>query len=131
MIYNKIIERCFFKPEHVGSIDLDVPLSVYHSLGGENIADRVDLYLLAEETGLLIQARFKAYGNPYLVAGAELVCQQLEGSCIKEHPAIDYRYLIRELSIPEMRYAAALQIEDVYRATIIKMKEKLTRKQHG
>lgn len=127
MIYNKLVESCFFMPKHVGVLDLTQKLCAYYRGGMPGRGDVFDFYLLCNEEGLILKARFKAYGNPYLIAAAEWLCQQLEGSSIKEHPRYDYAYLLNELDIPKLRYPVALQIEDGYRELVQIMKEKLKR----
>ncbi|WED43809.1 iron-sulfur cluster assembly scaffold protein [Legionella cardiaca] len=124
MIYNELVESCFFAPKHVGTLDLSEPLSV-HYRGGAERGDVFDLYLLCNKQGRVLKACFKAYGNPYLVAAAELICQRLEDSHINDHPQLDYSWLVEQLEIPKTRYPVALQIEDGYREVIKAMKAKL------
>ncbi|KTD24771.1 iron-sulfer cluster proteins NifU [Legionella lansingensis] len=126
MMYNELVEFCFFSPKHVGVIDLSEPLSVHDRVGESGRGDVLDFYLLCDKQGFVLKARFKAYGNPYLVAAAELICQQLEGSKIQDHPNIDHVWLVKQLEIPKTRYPVALQIEDGYREVVMKMKLKLS-----
>ncbi|CEK11222.1 iron-sulfur cluster assembly scaffold protein [Legionella hackeliae] len=125
MMYNELVEHCFFSPEHVGTVDKSEPLTVYYRSGEAGRGDVFDFYLQCNEQGLILKARFKAYGNPYLVAAAELVCKQLEGNNIDEHPQFDYSWLVEQLEIPRTRYPVALQIDDGYREIVKTMKEKL------
>ncbi|WP_028387597.1 iron-sulfur cluster assembly scaffold protein [Legionella fairfieldensis] len=125
MMYNEIVESCFFRPEHVGSVDLTQPLSVYYRCGEAGRGDICDFYLLCDEKGLVLQARFKAYGNPYLIAAAEWLCQHVEGSLLETHPCFDYASLVKELAIPANRYFVALQIEDGYKELVTMMKVRL------
>ncbi|OCH99102.1 hypothetical protein A8135_08875 [Legionella jamestowniensis] len=124
-MYNDLLEGCFFSPQHVGVIDLTEPLSVYYRGGEPGRGDVFDFYLQCDRQGLILKARFKAYGNPYLVAAAELVCRRLEGNNIQEHPQFDYLWLVNQLEIPRTRYPVALQIEDGYQEVVKRMKLKL------
>lgn len=125
MMYNELVESCFFTPKHVGLMDLTQPLSVHYRGGVTGRGDVFDFYLLCNEEGLVLKACFKAYGSPYLVAAAEWICRQLEGSQIDEHPLFNYQTVVDELAIPKTRYSVALQIEDGYRELIEKIKLKL------
>ncbi|KTC84177.1 iron-sulfur cluster assembly scaffold protein [Legionella brunensis] len=125
MMYNELVELCFFEPKHVGVVDLSEPFSVHYRGGEAGRGDVFDFYLLCNEQGHILKARFKAYGSPYLVAAAELICQRLEGSNINDHPQCDYSWLVEQLEIPRTRYPVALQIEDGYREIIVIMKTKL------
>lgn len=125
MIYNELVERCFFAPNHVGTLDLTQDRVAFYRGGEAGRGDVFDFYLLCDEQGKILKARFKAYGNPYLVAGTEWLCRQLEGSQIDEHPQIDYALIIQLLDIPKVRYPVALAIEDSYRELVQIMKTKL------
>lgn len=131
MIYNELVASCFFAPNHVGVVDLTQPLSAHFRGGEVGRGDIFDFYLLCDNTGLVLKACFKAYGSPYLVAAAELICQQLEGSKIDEHPQFNYSWLVQQLEIPKTRYPVALQIEDGYREVVLMMKEKLKGNKNG
>lgn len=127
-MYNQLVETYFLAPQHVGVLDLTQNGTVFYRGGEVGRGDRLDFYLLCDERGLVLKARFKAYGNPYLVAAAEWLCRQLEGSQIEEHPRFDSAEWIQELEIPKTRYASALQIEAGYREIVERMKTKLVRR---
>ncbi len=125
MMYNELVENCFFRPKHVGVLDLMDNRCVFYRNGEPGRGDFFDFYLLCNKKGLIVKAKFKAYGNPYLIAGAEWLCRQLEDSQIDEHPRFDYAFLLKELDIPKLRYSVALQLEDGYRELVKSMKERL------
>ncbi|MBA2655569.1 MAG: iron-sulfur cluster assembly scaffold protein [Tatlockia sp.] len=126
MMYNKLVEANFFNPRHVGVVDLlSSNLSAYCRRGEAGRGDILDLYLLCNKKGIVEKARFKAFGNPYLVAAAEWLCRQLEGSSIYQHPCYDFKYLLQLLEIPQKRYFVALFVEDSYRELVELMKTKL------
>ena len=127
MMYNEIVQTCFFAPTHVGVLDLSKPLTLHYHRGEVGLGGVLDFYLLCDKGGLVLKARFKAYGNPYLIAGAEWLCQQLEGSLIEEHPQFDSVLLLQKLAIPKARYPVALQIVEGYREMVFIMKEMVKR----
>src|SRR4051794_35519775 len=100
MMYNDLVEHCFFEPQHLGILSPSQALCVNCRVGEAGRGDFFDLYLLCDNQGLILKARFKAYGNPYLIAGVEWLCRQLEGSTINEHPRIEYRLMVQKLAIP-------------------------------
>jgi nitrogen fixation NifU-like protein len=124
-MYNKRVEGYFFNPKHVGILDLSENYTASYRGGEAGRGDVIDLYLHCDEQGLIINARFKAYGNPYLLAGAEWLCERLEGSTINEHPCIAYNHLLQELEIPKAGLSVALLIEESYRELVQIMKMKL------
>lgn len=125
MIYNERVESCFFTPKHVGVLDKTAARTVHHRTGEHGRGDFVDLYLKCDKQGTILQACFKAFGNPYLVAAAEWLCQQLEDSQIDEHPCIHYERIIDEFAIPKAHFSVALQIEAGYQKLVLTMQKKL------
>ncbi|MFA5959322.1 MAG: iron-sulfur cluster assembly scaffold protein [Tatlockia sp.] len=123
-MYNKLVESCFFAPQHVGVITQSNPFVFHCRSGARGRGDFFDLYLLAKE-GKITQGRFKAYGNPYLIAGLEWLCRQLEGSDVNQHPCYTHLDFAKQLGIPKTRYSVALQLEDGYREIILLMQFKL------
>jgi|GEM_PF-1729807 len=121
MNYNEVVESCFFEPHHVGVLDCTQAFTVCGKAGTQ---EQYDLYLQCDETGKIIDSAFKAYGNPYLVAGVEWICRQLKGSNINQHPYLDYKMLVQELAIPKNYYPIALLMEKGYKNTIALMKKK-------
>lgn len=117
MIYNKIVEDCFFYPQHVGELAQELP---YVVCGTSKISlnTAIKFYWQCDKNQILVQCRFKAVGNPYLIAGLEWVCRQIEGRKLDEVQTLDYLLLIRELDIPKTYYPIALQIDTLYKEMI-------------
>lgn len=123
MNYNELVEHYFFQPEHVGQLDSN-QARVFHSrTGSASQGDYFDLYLCCDEDGVILQACFKAYGNPYLIAGVEWACRQLVGKHIDEHSGIDYNLLIQLFDIPRSYYPVALLVEKGYSDVVKKLKD--------
>ncbi|HHF7349021.1 TPA: iron-sulfur cluster assembly scaffold protein [Legionella feeleii] len=125
MMYNELVESCFFSPTHVGVLDQLQPLCAHYHGGEAGRGDVFDFYLCCDAQGRILKARFKAYGNPYLIAAAEWLCRQLEGTLLETHPRYDHAWLAQELELPKVRYHVALQIEDGYKEIVRIMKAKL------
>lgn len=122
MIYNKLVTECFFHPQHVGILDCSQPFSMYFKIGEITTGNAIEYYLLFNEEHVILKARFKAYGNPYLIAGAEWICQQLQGSDIAEHPRFNYAGLIEKLAVPKEHYPIAIFLEKSYLSIVNQMK---------
>lgn len=125
MIYNNIVEDCFFQPRHAGMIDLNAPLTVHFRSSQKNQSlTIIDLYMQCTNIGFISQMRFKATGNPYVIAALEWLCRQLEGRTLENLPLINYQILIKELAISTIQYPIAIQVEDVYKEVLTLMKKK-------
>lgn len=125
MIYNKIVEDCFFLPRHVGILDLQAPLTVHHRSSQKNQSiTRIDLFLQCTLNKKISKACFRATGNPYVIAAVEWLCREIEGRELEEAYGINYQVLVKELSIPNSQYPIALQVEGVYKEVLNLMKKK-------
>jgi nitrogen fixation NifU-like protein len=126
MMYNKVVEDCFFQPRHVGVIELTAPLTVHISSGQENQSvTKIDLYLQGTTKGVITRASFKTNGNPYVIAAVEWLCRRIEGQSLTNLRPFNYQILIKELDIPISQSPIAVQIEDIYLAVLALMKKKL------
>jgi nitrogen fixation NifU-like protein len=122
-MYNNIIQDCFFQTRHNGVIELDDPQVVYYR-GCQSNQVIIDLYVRLNKNGLIPEARFKAKGNPYVIATMEWLCRRVEGSEFKALPELSCKILIEELGIPHRHYPIAVLIEDVYQEILVLMKKK-------
>ena len=136
MMYNELVEDCFFLTKHVGILDLQAPLTVHFaSIQKNQSITRIDLYVQCMENALIHKACFKATGNPYVIAALEWLCRRIEGKkldCLEwstgqKNSLQDeqlYQVLVKELEIPQNQYPIALQVEDVYKEVLALMKKK-------
>jgi len=124
MMYNKIVEECFFYPKHVGVIDTAKPYSVCCSGNLLNQGVQVALYLECSPDHVIESARFKATGNPYVIAALEWLCRQIEGRDFRQLPTIDYQVLVKVLEIPQPMYALSIHLIDIYQQALALMVKK-------
>ncbi len=125
MMYNKIVQECFFSPSHVGVLDLMAPLSVHYSCNKMGVL--IDLYSQCTAKKEIMKACFKTNGNPFVIAGLEWICRQIEGENLDALPILNYQVLVEQLDIPNSQYPVALHIETVYKEVLLLMKKKFER----
>lgn len=127
MMYNKLVQDCFFQPRHVGVLDVTDPLVAHYSykMMHQKPIILIELYMQCSRVGLINKACFKANGNPYVLAALEWLCQKIEGTNITNSPSINYQMLINVLEIPNSQYPVALVIEDVYKEALALMKKNI------
>ncbi|MCW8397638.1 iron-sulfur cluster assembly scaffold protein [Legionella sp. PATHC038] len=123
MIYNKIVQDCFFSPRHVGLIDLSERFTVVvkNNQKGQGL---IELYIQSNSDGTIVRACFRTNGNPYIIASLEWLCRQLEGQTTDTVPQIDYQLIVKELDIPVAQYPIALRIMDVFKEALLLIKDK-------
>ncbi|HRD69712.1 MAG TPA: iron-sulfur cluster assembly scaffold protein [Legionella sp.] len=125
MMYNKIVQDYFFEPLHIGSLDLNHPDTVHYRSGSGNSNSNViiDFYLRSNHEGLITKASFKTNGNPFIIAGLEWLCRQLEGHNQEQMRPISYKTLMEVLEIPSTQSPIAVKMEEVYKQIMILMKK--------
>jgi nitrogen fixation NifU-like protein len=122
-MYNKTVLNYFFSPAHAGIIDLNDHTVVVKN--NQKKQGTIELYMQCGRDRVIQRVCFKTNGNPFLIAGLEWLCRQIEGKLIDELPPIDYQSLVNELNIPVTQYPLALRIFSVFKETLILMNNKL------
>ncbi|MBI2785897.1 MAG: iron-sulfur cluster assembly scaffold protein [Legionella longbeachae] len=126
MMYNIIVQDCFFSPRHVGVVEKSNPFAVLvkNSQKGQG---SIHFYLQCNPDGIIVRACFKTNGNPYVIASLEWLCRQLETKPIDCVPLIEYQFIIKELDIPVVQYPIALRVTDIYKEALLLMKNQIER----
>lgn len=119
-MYNKTVQNYFFSPDHVGVIDLNQNLAVMVKNNQKGQGD-IEFYMRCDAQKVIQTVRFKTNGNPYLIAGLEWLCRQIEKQNMDHLSLIDYQRLIKELDIPITQYPLAVRIIDVLKKTLVLM----------
>ncbi len=119
MIYNTIVEDCFFHPRHVGDLEPRDGLSlVTEQL--DRAGERLWLGCLLD-SDKIIKAQFKAQGSPYTIAALEWLCRETEGKKRDAIMPVDYQKLVDLLAISDTNYPAALRVSDLFNALVEKI----------
>lgn len=127
MMYTEKVSKLFFYPKHVGVLDENQELTAHCSIVQEKQNTVINLFWQCTEQGIIQRACFKAVGSPYIIAGMEWLCAEVEGKKLDDLPSIDYQVLIKQFEIPKLHYPAAVQIEALYKAMKVSVNNKLKR----
>lgn len=125
MMYNKIVEDCFFTPRHIGVLNVVDPLTVCVRSGFAEKGTLIDFYLQCSAQGIIEQVYFKARGGPLVIAALEWVCRQIVGQGIINLPLTEYKVLVDILDIPGTQYPVAIQVEKIVKDVVVLMNERL------
>lgn len=129
MIYNELVRDCFFEPRHVGRIALESPLVAHFRCEQTKQAALIELYMQCNAQGLIERMCFKTNGNPYVIAALEWLCRENQGKMFEVLEPLNYQDLVQLLELPMNQVPVALQIQDVYKAVIELMAQKLGSKE--
>lgn len=118
MTYNEIVEDCFFYPKHVGVLDISQPFTCHARTSQSKQGVLIDLYVASNKNKTIQRACFKATGHPYIIAGLEWICREIEGQELFHLPILNYQVIVNALQIPMVYYPLAIQVENVYQQAI-------------
>lgn len=113
--YNDEVRACFLNPIHAGDLNrsYDTVLSADVAEAGSDVR----LVMAAGlEDGKIVALRFRASACPHLIAAAELLCRDFEGSTPEELARVDVNKLVARLSVPLVKTGRILLLEDAVRA---------------
>jgi len=109
--YNEFVETHFFDTQMTGELDCSLPLTIIYRTGTVQRGLLFALYLQADKAGNIQAARFKAQGSPYLIAGLEWLCRQLQGRAITA-PFPNNQVLAQQMDLPKNQQSVVLLIEE-------------------
>jgi len=74
------------------------------------------LLALRAERGVVVAARFRAYGCPYLIAAASWLTERLIGATRAEVAGWDWSEVADALEVPAARFGRLITLQDAVRA---------------
>jgi NifU-like protein involved in Fe-S cluster formation len=75
------------------------------------------------ERGVVVEARFRAYGCPYFIAAASWLAERLRGATQHEVAEWDWREAADALEIPPSRFGRLITLQDAARAAAAAWRE--------
>lgn len=109
-MYNDKIKRYFFNTLHAGDVIDSKACCKRVKVGYRNQGVCV-LALCVNASQQIVQARFKAFGNPFLIATLEWLCEQLEQCTLTKARQMTRTHWVEALSLPESAMPMALLVE--------------------
>lgn len=124
--YNDAVRRHFANPRHAGDLQAGYPRVPVGEASGGGAGHKV--VLAAELTGnTMTRLRFRVFGCPHLIAGADALCSRFEGlepTALREFSVAD---LMNSLEVPVEKTGRMLLLEDAVQA----LAEAIRREQTG
>ncbi|NKB46290.1 MAG: Fe-S cluster assembly scaffold IscU [Legionellales bacterium] len=111
--YSQAVLRYFFQSRQAGSLDVTQP-DVRSARRGEiGVGDVLQLQIQVDDQQLIIDAKFKVYGNPYAIAAMAWLTEQLMGRTLIKARKLTHQTVVEALDIPPTKLHTALQVEDI------------------
>lgn len=119
MAYSSQVIDHFENPRNVGTLDARHPGVGNALVGSPQIGEVVRLQIQVNPaTGLIEEARFRAYGSAAAIAAASLATLWLYGKTTETAVTVRHADLARELELSPERLHSALLVTDAIQAAV-------------
>ena len=123
-MYNEKIIDHYENPRNVGSLDKNSPNVGTGIVGAPECGDVMKLQIQIDETGKIIDSKFKTFGCGSAIASSSLATEWLKGRTLDQAAEIKNTEIVKELSLPPVKIHCSVLAEDAIRAAIRDVKEK-------
>jgi len=127
MAYSDKVLDHYSNPRNVGSLDKRDPNVGTGMVGAPECGDVMKLQIkVQEDTGVIVDAKFKTFGCGSAIASSSLATEMLKGKTVDEALAIRNTVIVNELSLPPVKIHCSVLAEDAIKAAIADYKAKQT-----
>lgn len=121
MRYNAQVESYFKAPEHAGVLTVATGKAASALAGSVQEGAALRLSLHMNDSGVIQQARFQAYGCGVTIAAAEYACRWAEGKQPAQLAALTSSELMQALDLPAVKLHSAILAVEVLRDAASKL----------
>jgi len=121
---DKVIDH-YNNPRNVGTLDKSKDNVGTGLVGAPECGDVMRLQIeVDEETGRIVDAKFKTFGCGSAIASSSLATEWIKGRTVDEALEIDNTQIVQELSLPPVKIHCSVLAEDAIRSAIEDYKTK-------
>jgi nitrogen fixation NifU-like protein len=119
MSYSEKVLDHYENPRNAGSFSKSEENVGTGLVGAPACGDLLKLQIKVDkETGLITDARFKAYGCGSAIASSSLVTEWIKGKTLDEAITIKNSQIAEELSLPPVKIHCSILAEDAIKAAV-------------
>jgi nitrogen fixation NifU-like protein len=108
----------FDNPRNMGSLEKADPDVGTGVVGAPACGDVMKLQIKIDDSGVIIDAKFKTFGCGSAIASSSLVTTWVMGKTLTEAATIKNSEIARELSLPPVKIHCSVLAEDAIKAAI-------------
>ena len=123
MAYSDKVVDHYEHPRNVGKFDKMDPQIGTGLVGAPACGDVLSLQIKVED-GIIVDAKFKAYGCGSAIASSSLVTEWVRGKTLNEASTISNREIAEELALPPVKIHCSILAEDAIKAAIADYQKK-------
>lgn len=124
MQYSDTLIDHFNNPRNVGSLPKDDPTVGTGIVGAPQCGDVMKLQIKVDDTGKIVDAKFKTFGCGSAIASSSLATEWIKGRTIDEALEVKNTQIAKELALPPVKIHCSVLAEDAVRAAIMDYKRK-------
>ncbi|KAG6683646.1 hypothetical protein I3843_12G026900 [Carya illinoinensis] len=131
LYHERVIEH-YDKPRNVGSFDKSDPGVGTGLVGAPACGDVMKLQIkVDEETGKIVDARFKTFGCGSAIASSSVATEWVKGKQLEEVVTIKNTEIAKYLSLPPVKLHCSMLAEDAIKAAVKDYEAKRTKSKDG
>lgn len=119
----KVIDH-YNNPRNVGSMDKADAGVGTGIVGAPECGDVMKLQIRVDESGRIIDAKFKTYGCGSAIAASSLATEWVKGKTLDQALAIRNTELARELALPPVKVHCSVLAEEAIKSAVEDLKKK-------
>jgi len=120
---NEVIDH-YENPRNVGALDKKDETVGTGLVGAPACGDVLKLQIKVDDSGMIVDAKFKAFGCGSAIASSSLVSEWVKGKNIDEALEIKNTEIAQHLSLPPVKLHCSMLAEDAIKAAITDYKNK-------
>ncbi len=125
MAYSEKVLEHFKNPRNVGTLDKEEKNVGTGLVGAPECGDVMRLQIAVDqETGTIVDAKFKTFGCGSAIASSSLATEWLKGKTVDEAMEIDNMTIVEELALPPVKIHCSVLAEDAIKSAIDDYKQK-------
>jgi nitrogen fixation NifU-like protein len=119
MAYSEKVIDHYTNPRNIGTLDKNQKNVGTGLVGAPECGDVMRLQIeVNEETGLIVDAKFKTFGCGSAIASSSLATEWLKGKSIDDAMKIDNMDIVEELALPPVKIHCSVLAEDAIKTAI-------------
>ena len=120
---NEVIDH-YENPRNVGTLDKKDDSVGTGLVGAPACGDVLKLQIKVDDNGIIVDAKFKAFGCGSAIASSSLVSEWVKDKNVDEALAIKNTEIAKHLSLPPVKLHCSMLAEDAIRAAVTDYKNK-------
>ena len=124
MAYSEKVIDHYEKPRNVGSLDSTDDSVGTGLVGAPECGDVMKLQIKVDESGKIMDAKFKTFGCGSAIAASSLATEWVKDKNINEAMTVSNVDIVEELSLPPVKIHCSVLAEDAIKAAIEDYKKK-------